>query len=179
MDSYEKKTCENCSELKPVIDFRENKKSLGGFVNKCIDCEKPQTGLCRKCKQEFNTEEFVKDKNRAFGFVYVCKPCMRADAKRWNEQTGKWTRRLKKYGLSKDDFIAMLKKQNNSCAICETDNLGFYGEFHVDHNHLTGEIRGLLCPKCNVGIGAFKDNIATIEDAINYLERTEEWNGEK
>lgn len=68
------------------------------------------------------------------------------------------------YGLSLSEFNQMSAKQNECCAIC-----GEKGQLHVDHNHETGAIRGLLCGHCNRGIGMFKDDPRRMVSAIDYL----------
>lgn len=82
------------------------------------------------------------------------------------------------YGLSEEDFLILVGKQDWRCAIC-------YREFdmankgrgrselfpHVDHNHDTGRVRGLLCNACNVSIGRFGESIETLQRAIAYLAR--------
>ena len=82
---------------------------------------------------------------------------------------------MSKYGITIWDYLEMMKIQNNSCAICGkgcwvTGNSGKY-PFYVDHNHLTGKVRGLLCAKCNNGLGAFEDNINYLSRAADYLSR--------
>ena len=69
-----------------------------------------------------------------------------------------------KYNITIYDYKTMLLAQNNKCAICsETDKLC------VDHCHKTGKVRGLLCKKCNSGLGYFKDSIEFMSKAIEYL----------
>lgn len=91
------------------------------------------------------------------------------------EAVGRYKRkyRLKKfYGISVEDYDAMLEKQDGGCAICgrtESDETG--RRLHVDHDHGTGELRGLLCNACNRGIGYFGDDIDRMEAAILYLGR--------
>jgi hypothetical protein len=65
----------------------------------------------------------------------------------------------------------MLEDQGHVCAICGTKDPGYKGRFVVDHDHDTGNVRGLLCDRCNTGIGFLQDNIAVLRSAINYLER--------
>lgn len=84
-----------------------------------------------------------------------------------------WKRNLKRnYGLTPNDFNAMWKQQKGKCAICDielqprgrtTDSVV------VDHNHATGEVRGLLCRSCNHGIGHFKDDPLILKFAAKYL----------
>lgn len=75
------------------------------------------------------------------------------------------------YGLSKEEYLALLKKQNNSCAICK-NLFKAYGEPQVDHNHKTGKVRGLLCNKCNVLLGLASDNPAFLQAALDYIMTT-------
>jgi hypothetical protein len=63
----------------------------------------------------------------------------------------------------------MKEDQGHKCAICSTTEPGGRGDFHVDHDHETGEVRSLLCCKCNLGLGYFNDNIETLLDAVEYL----------
>lgn len=85
-----------------------------------------------------------------------------------------YERNLKnKYNLSLDAFNAMRLFQGNACAICKEP---FAKTPHVDHDHETGNIRGLLCPMCNSGIGYFKDDPLRLRVAIEYLEKKEKRN---
>jgi hypothetical protein len=75
----------------------------------------------------------------------------------------------RRYGITVEEYDAMLEQQGNRCAICRTDKPGGKGRFHVDHDHQTGEVRGLLCNNCNRALGHFKDNVLILEQAIRYL----------
>jgi hypothetical protein len=72
------------------------------------------------------------------------------------------------YNLSMDDFASLLQSQDNKCAICQDP---FSKTPHVDHDHTTGKIRGLLCNNCNAGIGFLKDSPKLLRLAIEYLGR--------
>lgn len=86
-----------------------------------------------------------------------------------SKAAAKQRRRL--YGITQDQFDAMLSDQNFSCAICGTKEPGGVGKtFHVDHCHSSGEVRGLLCYLCNAGLGSFRDNTVFLKHAIGYLE---------
>lgn len=71
------------------------------------------------------------------------------------------------FGLTDTEYNAMLVKQHGRCAIC--GNEPRKRNLHVDHNHLTNEIRGLLCHSCNNGLGLFRDDPKLLLDAIGYL----------
>lgn len=67
----------------------------------------------------------------------------------------------------------MLQTQNNACAICSKDAKEFKIALSVDHDHATDRVRGLLCYKCNLGLGYFKDNINNLDRAKSYLNKNE------
>jgi recombination endonuclease VII len=76
----------------------------------------------------------------------------------------------RKFGLTAEAHAEMLASQNGSCAICLA--LDAPGQrLHVDHCHKTGRIRGLLCARCNLGIGRFEDDKTILESAVRYLSR--------
>lgn len=75
--------------------------------------------------------------------------------------------RAKKYGLTEIELKDLLEQQDNKCSICNI----YTEDFHVDHDHKTGKLRGLLCENCNHGLGKFKDNIQILQNAIQYLSR--------
>ena len=71
------------------------------------------------------------------------------------------------FGLTLDEYDEMWNEQGGVCAICEEPQKN--RKLAVDHDHDTGEVRGLLCTSCNLGIGNLKDSIDILESAINYL----------
>lgn len=81
------------------------------------------------------------------------------------------------FGLSLDDFDAMVKSQNGRCAICgEAETATCHGRVKkicIDHNHKTGRVRGLLCQRCNQMIGRGGDNVQLLKKAIVYLQIAE------
>ncbi len=72
------------------------------------------------------------------------------------------------YGISVEEYDALLARQNGKCAICREKPEG--QTLCVDHCHATGKIRGLLCRSCNVGLGNFRDDPRLLRAAIAYLE---------
>lgn len=97
-----------------------------------------------------------------------CKTCRRAYVLNNKEKIAKgiWLYKLKtKFGINEDDYNQLLLKQNHCCAICGFDDKRLV----IDHDHLTGVVRGLLCNHCNVGIGNLADSVEILEKAITYL----------
>ena len=71
------------------------------------------------------------------------------------------------FGISLKDYNDLLLKQGNLCAICFQPEKN--KRLAVDHNHKTGKVRGLLCQKCNRGLGLFNDDSILVENAYKYL----------
>lgn len=158
---------------------------------------------CTKCGEEkpLTNEFFTKDKYDKSGLTYTCSKCRNAASYEWNrlnkdkvKQANLKNREKRKvfydspegvicsrkahlkrtYGITLDQFNEKLKEQNNKCAICNSTNThDKHGVMAVDHNHSTGAIRGLLCYKCNAGIGLLNDNKEILTSAIKYLEKYE------
>ena len=73
-----------------------------------------------------------------------------------------------RYGITFADYDAMLMKQDGRCAICRKPPKGRY--LHVDHDHETGAVRGLLCARCNTALGHINDDKNRLLGLIEYLE---------
>lgn len=87
------------------------------------------------------------------------------------EQAARRRSKIKSYGLSPEQFEQMLAQQSGRCAICKTDKptVKIGGSFRIDHCHSTGKVRGLLCMKCNSGLGMFSDSPEVLIAAAEYL----------
>ena len=82
--------------------------------------------------------------------------------------SGSYTRRKKKYGITKNEYLTLLTKQNGRCSICDIE----YGDkLRVDYNHLTGKVRSLLCANCNAGLGMFQEYPDRLKSAASYIEQ--------
>lgn len=127
---------------------------------------------CAKCKKRKSKSMFYKNKSKVDGYSTRCKECDEDSQTREIRQN----KALKfRYNITIKDYQDILVKQNNTCAICRSDQPGYKRKyFCVDHDHLSGKIRGLLCYACNLGLGKFKDNIEHLKSAIKYLENNNE-----
>lgn len=76
-----------------------------------------------------------------------------------------------KYNLTPEHKLAIIEAQQNCCAICKYQFGQKIGDMHVDHCHSTGKVRGMLCDKCNRGLGYFKDNPKSLRMAAEYIAR--------
>jgi hypothetical protein len=100
---------------------------------------------------------------------------LKQGAKYRSSEKGKQTSfawRLKStFGITVEEYQALFKAQGSVCAICDTDTPTGYN-WHVDHCHTTGKVRGILCSKCNQGLGLFNDKEKVLERAASYLRQT-------
>lgn len=87
--------------------------------------------------------------------------------KRRHERERRRRRFYESFGWTEDDYEAQFEKQHGRCAICGKRQEG--KRLAADHDHKTNKARGLLCAKCNVGLGMFEDNIELLTLAIDYL----------
>ena len=133
--------CADCRKIKSVDEFYSNKKRYSGHNAYCKECDNR--------RNKFNREKFIMNGGR-----YPKKP-----------------HKPKLYGLSIDEFNDMFAEQNGCCAICGKHQVALKYRLGIDHNHLTGKARGLLCKKCNMGIGLFDDNIDRLFCAMTYLRK--------
>ena len=145
--------------------------------------------LCATCRRERqvkqnakyvpkkkSTPEERKERRRATNQKYRQSPKGQAVQKAYQEKTKEKRARqmratmLSEYGLSIAAYDILLAKQNNKCAICPIHISESARRFAVDHDHVTGDVRGLLCFRCNAGIGKFNDDPAMLKLAVAYLE---------
>ena len=92
----------------------------------------------------------------------------RRTSKHHKQRLKRWRNIKHRYGMTKDQYHELFKKQGKRCPICKTTNPG-KGGFVVDHDHVTGRVRGILCAPCNLALGIFEDSTKTLARAINYL----------
>jgi hypothetical protein len=126
---------------------------------------------CPACGLTKAFDEFPLNKRTASGYATYCKPCHNAKGKASRERSGgaRKYHLWRRYGLALADHERMLVEQDNLCAVC-----GEGEPRHVDHDHVTGRVRGLLCFGCNGGLGQFRDDPARLRAAAAYLERSVE-----
>jgi HD-GYP domain-containing protein (c-di-GMP phosphodiesterase class II) len=130
--------------------------------------------VCSKCKEEKDLLEFHKNKSAKSGVHHYCKKCNSVQRKRtYNYDQSRKIRILNSYKINIDDVQKIYILQNKKCKICKTENpsVSNYGGLHIDHCHVTGEVRGLLCNSCNILLGLAKDNISILNSAIDYLKK--------
>ena len=144
------KRCPRCEETKEVSSFSKNKAMKDGFQSQCKPCKK----IINKEHAERNPD--YEANMKAYG------------AKWWkalSPEQRKYYKLKHRYGLTTEQYNAMLETQDNNCLICEEKMT----KPCVDHCHTTGKVRGLLCSTCNSGIGLLKDDPEVVFRAYHYL----------
>lgn len=136
---------------------------------------------CRGCGQFFPFAEFSWNANKKMGRKYRCsryKACKAKSTQEWLARPGNHKRsKLKRYGMTTAQYDAMFLAQGGACAICGATEMPVDSrtkkpyDLAVDHDHVTGKVRALLCPLCNNGLGCFRDEISRLHAAIVYLEK--------
>lgn len=119
--------------------------------------------VCSLCKIQKPLSAYYQKPNSASGtHGSQCRECTR--------KTVLKNFRKREYGLDKKTWSDLFISQDSCCAICGiTESNDRNGEWHTDHCHKTDIVRGILCKNCNCLLGFAKDNIKTLEKAIEYL----------
>lgn len=131
------------------------------------------TKTCRRCKQDKPLEAFSLNRNGTHGRNTTCRTCACEVTAAWHAANpgARHRQKLAKYGLTPESYAELLDAQGGVCAICERPPPG-ERMLAVDHDHDTGEVRGLLCSNCNTALGLLGDNAASLLVVmVNYLAR--------
>ena len=148
------KTCTKCNETKSLKDYYFKKDKKGN---------KKTRAICKLCHAEYNKNWEKNNKDKAAAIT-----------KRYRHKYPDKTRAiaLKRYfDMTLEELNQIEKEQNTSCMICKIhqDDLG--ERLCVDHDHETKNVRGILCRRCNLGLGQFKDDVKLLKSAIKYLKK--------
>lgn len=130
------------------------------------------TAICAKCKARKPLSDFHKQPSGKNGRHCYCKDCFNALYRGKKRKPVAQDLRRKqnlaaRYRLTQSDINNLLMTQGGRCSICGNE----LEKFHVDHNHITGKVRGLLCHRCNIIIGGLDDPLFRAK-AVAYLEQT-------
>jgi len=150
------KTCIKCSETKPLSEFYVAKANKDGY-----------RGECKQCRKVANAAYGARPETKARRSELY-----RLDKGPQRRRNLKWF-----YGITPEEFEALLESQRRRCAVCCATEPGGQGAWHVDHDHscCAGKracgkcVRGLLCSRCNPMIGMAKDDPAILAAAVAYL----------
>lgn len=159
--------------------------STDHLANRC-QSKATRTRVCRACGKRKRLASF--HRHTRFGTQYNCKRCANKIAKAWRKRNpsygkARWSanrpyfrnhRLLERYGISLDDYNRMYARQRRRCAICRRPERrrlrGRIAPLVVDHDHVTGRVRGLLCHRCNTALGYVEQRL-WLRKAQAYLRR--------
>jgi hypothetical protein len=185
------KLCPDCGEWKLVEDFPANARRTDGRGTYCRDCNKarcraayerrraaegkvakrqvpqPTDPRLRRCPDCERVQPLTAFPRSGSGRGTYCKPCHNARGKQSVASRGgsRHYHLTRRYGISATEVDALIEAQGGVCLICEERPAE-----HVDHDHATGAVRGILCFGCNGGLGQFRDRVDIMRNAIEYLE---------
>lgn len=203
----EQRVCKKCGAVKPLSLFIKHSPS-GNRGKTCKQCisnykkewesrqkaildKKPPSAfgeiVCLSCDLSKPVECFGTRNNKKTGIDSVCLECRRiGDRKRYaaskavRGESAKWAGLKWRFGVTRDEWFALLNSQDGKCAICleeiKDTSVGKDDTRRracLDHDHQTGKVRGLLCAKCNKAIGLLRDSLVIITRAADYIRRHE------
>ena len=117
--------------------------------------------MCKKCRNAEALGYYYKHRTERLAKIRARAAATRPERREYDLQ--------RYYGIGTVEYERILAQQGGRCVICNTSVPGGRGRFHVDHDHGTGQIRGLLCHSCNVSIGAMQDDPNRLLRAAQYL----------
>lgn len=182
--------CNKCHNKKPLVEFPKNSKTKLGYYSHCKKCTnetsrslREETGIpirytrkimdgklrCGKCQDMKPLSLFTKSKIRKNEYSSHCKLCQ----KEWRDKNKEKLKHIgikRTYGISGEEYNKMKSDQDGRCIICNVLPSGFKKDvLHIDHDHITKKVRGLLCGACNTAIGLFKEDTIAMVKAIEYI----------
>ena len=146
--------CSRCNTEKPQEEFAKQKRKTGTYY---------QRHFCKACDNERRLKYYYANREKELARIRAYEKDNLKKVSTCNRN-----KKLKdRYGITLADYIQLVTKQNSKCAICQIETTKLF----VDHCHTTGNIRELLCHGCNTGIGLFKENKTSLQNAIQYLNK--------
>jgi hypothetical protein len=185
------KTCKRCGSLEPLSNFHKCAERKDGLHPWCKPCARAYTnskypqnkGRWQKTPEQSRRDakryyernpEKCRARSLAFAKAHPEKVAARKKLYRATNRTfvtvsSARTLMKRRYKISRDGVLALASAQAGYCAICESE-LGPSRKTHIDHDHVTGAVRGLLCHRCNTGLGMFRDDADVLMSAVKYLQ---------
>ena len=145
-----KKTCRKCGIEKDISEFQQRKSTKDGYRNEC-----------KVCRAAYDATYYSKPENK--------ERRLKIQSKRYHANPEAFAKRHRYllYGILPSEVERLLEFQSDSCAICgESFN---DHTSHIDHDHFTGKVRGILCSNCNSALGLVHDNLNILGAMIVYL----------
>jgi hypothetical protein len=186
------KTCLDCRETKPLDEFPPASRGRDGRASYCRACYRVRSKAsyrkrraeagravqerievpdgykwCPDCTAVKPLSEFPRNKGRSNGRATYCKPCHNRRTREVRQRLyggGREYHLQVRFGIGQIQVDRMLAEQDGKCAVCDKP-----APEHVDHDHETGQVRGMLCFNCNQALGNVRDQIEVLERLRTYL----------
>lgn len=188
--------CRDCGAWKPLEQFHTSPRRPSGRGSYCQPCFNVRSKAsyanrvratygrevrqpcdvpaghryCPDCQVIKPLDDSPRNRSARSGYVRYCKPCHNVKSRENREKHHGSTREYhlrRRYGIGQQEFEQLLAAQGGVCGICGAER-----PEHVDHDHVTGYVRGVLCFNCNGGLGHFRDDRGRLDKAIAYLTAT-------
>jgi len=161
------KKCARCGQIKKLEDFPRKAVTKSGYYSYCKKC---CSDYIRNHHEMFRERwKKYRQKNKKSRSEYN-KKYRQGEHRKERLKAMQDSHRFANYGVDAEEYNTMFDLQNGCCAICGKSQLEFKRSFGVDHNHKTGQVRGLLCGRCNLGTGSFYDDPELVFEAFLYLQ---------
>jgi hypothetical protein len=165
MDS---KRCKKCGEMKPLDAYYRTPGTRDGRRGDCIACN-----LADKARRHRDNPEPARERAREWHADPANRARTAANHERYRadgrkQRSNRASHLKRKYGITIEQYDAKLAEQAGVCAICRCPPRSDIS-LHVDHNHVTGELRGLLCFSCNVTVGHVREDHERLQSIASYL----------
>ena len=143
------KSCRACKKGEPEVEF--NKSSRDGSQS-----------LCKGCQSNYSKGWQKQNRDKNIGY---CQRYYRENKHKWRERDYK-----RKYGMTIQEVEALVASQNGRCPICD---IPFKSQklMSLDHDHKTGQLRQVLCSKCNTALGLLNEDVAIFHRAVEYINK--------
>ncbi|HLX54328.1 MAG TPA: endonuclease domain-containing protein [Aquella sp.] len=193
------KICTKCYAEKSYSEFYRAKSNKDGLRPFCKACDsqirkecaiKPKpvlaesyTKKCRTCLNTYNKNQFAKTNQTKDGLLNQCLTCQRSEALirsreylKLHPTSNRHRHYIHKYNLTFQQIQQQIILQDNKCTLCQEEFINdVKGKSPVvDHNHITGKVRGIIHHHCNSILGFAEDRIDKLQSAINYLITTQD-----
>jgi Zn finger protein HypA/HybF involved in hydrogenase expression len=149
--------------------------------------------VCARCGKEKTAQQMIKNKSTKSGFGSYCRKCAVIQVRESRIKSGwvpyekfseheyrlrrRWRRLVSEFKVSEERALELdLARLNGACEICGADSKrsgNRWKKLCIDHNHIMGTVRGILCNRCNSGLGKFQDSKDLLIKASQYLEKYE------
>lgn len=180
-NSSQLKKCSKCQETIQIEYFHSNKSKSDGLSTECKSCcivnnrtsynNNKEKIIAQAKGYRDSKKESISKKNKEYHLVNRDSNLEYMKVYRDNNPDKLLGYKYSRYNITYAEYLVMLEDQNNVCRIC-LENCPTGKRLSVDHCHITGIVRGLLCTRCNMGLGYFKDNEDLLLEAIEYLRRS-------